>query len=284
MKQVAIFSIKGGVGKSTVSAGFCRALRDRDYKVGYCEIDISGTSGHRAFGLATPPPLQVDTATSKIVPPLVEGIKMLPLASKFSEDACVTWRVDGREIQIPDGSTIVDRGRIGIIQDLLTGGVDWGDLDWLVYDLPPSSSEESFSFFELISELFGVIIVSHPTSLSTVGAKKTIDMLKTVQQPVIGLVENMSYFLCPNCGTSVYPFLDAKSNMVALCHQYRIPLLVSIPQSNDPAQLKVYFDTLVTRVLTVKPRILKQEIFTKSNRFKRFVTNQTAQQVLKWKR
>ncbi|GAI13708.1 unnamed protein product [marine sediment metagenome] len=164
MLKIAVQSVKGGVGKSTVSAGLCYALRDKGYKTGYLEVDISGTSGHRAFGL-DPPRLGLDTKNQKLIPPLVDGIRMFPLASKFSEEACVGWRSADRELQV-GGDKVIDKGRTGFIEEILTRAVDWGDIEWLVLDLPPSTSDETFAFFNCLPDLYGVILVSQPSAIA----------------------------------------------------------------------------------------------------------------------
>lgn len=269
MLKIAVFSVKGGCGKSTVSAGLCYALRDRlgwD-KVGYLEVDISGTSGHRAFGL-NPPKLGLDTKNQKLIPPLVDGIRMFPLASKFTESACVGWRSTDRELQV-GGDKVIDKGRTGFIEEILTRAVDWGDLEWLVLDLPPSTSDETFAFFNCLPELYGVILISQPSEISVVGLRKTIDFLKSNQKPVLGLVENMAMCLCPQCGTQFYPFVSGGVDLKKLAEEENIPFLVSIPQVDDMNKLKPYFDELADKVIKVEGRVLKQAMLSMGARLER---------------
>lgn len=269
-RAIAIFSVKGGVGKSTISAGLCYALRDKGYKdkVGYQEVDISGTSGHRAFGV-NPPRLGLDTKNQKLLPPLVDGIRMFPLASKFTESACVGWRSSDRELQLSSGDKVIDKGRTGFIEEILTRAVDWGDVEWLVLDLPPSTSDETFAFFKCLPDLYGVVLISQPSEISVVGLRKTIDFLKTNQKSILGLVENMAVCLCPQCGAEFYPFVSAGVDLKKLAREEGIPFLVSIPQVSDMSQLKPYFDELAEKVIKAEGKVLKQDVLSMGARLER---------------
>ena len=270
MNKIAVFSVKGGCGKSTVSAGLCYALRDKGYKVGYLEVDISGTSGHRAFGI-NPPRLGLDTKNQKLIPPLVDGIKMFPLASKFSEVACVGWRGSARELQF-GSEKVIDKGRTGFIEEILTRAVDWGDdLEWLVLDLPPSTSDETFAFFKCLPELYGVILVSQPSEISVVGLKKTLDFLRNEQKPILGLVENMALCRCPQCGAEFYPFVSPGVDLKSLSKNEGIPFLASIPQVDNMSKLKPYFNELADKVAKGKGKILKQAVLSKIARVERAI-------------
>lgn len=271
MIKIAIQSVKGGVGKSTVSAGLCYALRDRlgwD-KVGYLEVDLSGTSGHRAFGIS-PPRLGLDTRNQKLIPPLVDGIRMFPLASKFTESACVGWRSADRELKV-GGDKVIDKGRTGFIKELLTGAIDWGNIEWLVHDLPPSTSDETFAFFKCLPDLLGVILISQPSEISVVGLAKTIDFLKGEGKPILGLVENMAFGHCPHCGYEFYPFVSRGVDLKKLVKQEGIPFLVSIPQVDDMNKLKPYFNELADKVITSKGKVLKQDVFSVGAKLERGV-------------
>ena len=270
MLKIAVFSVKGGCGKSTVSAGLCCALRDRGYKVGYQEVDTSGTSGHRAFGV-NPPRLGLDTKNQKIIPPLVDGIRMFPLASKFTESACIGWRSSDRELQLSSGDKVIDRGRTGFIEEILTRAVDWGNLEWLVLDLPPSTSDETFSFFNCLPDLFGVILISQPSEISVVGLRKTIDFLKREERPILGLVENMALCLCPQCGKEFYPFVSGGVDLKKLAGDQGIPFLASIPQADNMDRLKPYFDELADKVVKAKARVMKQDVLSIGAKLERAV-------------
>ena len=268
MIKIAVYSVKGGVGKSSVSAGLCYALRDLGLRVGYCEIDISGTSGHKAFGLKAPPLIELDTFQEKMIPPLVNGVRVFCLASKFTEDSAVGWRDMDREVQLSNGHKVVDKGRRGFIEEILTKTIDWVDTEWVVYDLPPSTSTEVWAYFNYIEDLFGVIVVSQPSEISVVGLKKTIDFLKREQRPILGMVSNMDGYLCKH-GEVEYQFTSPRVDLKALAKQEKIRFLVSIPQSGNIETLKPYFATLAEQVLQAEPKVLKKDQFSLRERTER---------------
>lgn len=276
MKRVAVFSVKGGVGKSTVSAGLCRGLAGLGYfgRVGYMEIDISGTSGHRAFGIDAPR-MQMDTARQKLVPPLINGIRMFPLASKFTENACVGWLSTDRELLLSNGDKVTDKGRTEFIKALLTKVVDWQDTEWLVLDLPPSTSEETFAFFDCIPDLHGVILVSQPSEIACVGLLKTIDFLKNKQKPILGLVENMASCLCPHCNKEFYPFTSKGVDLKELSHDQNIPYLISLPQVDSMEKLEPYFHKLASMVVASPGKTVGQYMFSKRAKLKRGALKKT---------
>jgi ATP-binding protein involved in chromosome partitioning len=271
MRKVAVQSVKGGVGKSTVSAGLCYALRDLGQQVGYLELDISGTSGHRAFGLdpQSMPRLGLKTETSQLVPPTIQGIKMYPLAMKFTEDFSVAWRESDQNILLSGGDTAINTGRRGFIQETLTRGVDWGELDWLVIDLPPSTGQDVMNFYAYIEDLFGVLLISQPSEIAVVGLKKTIDFLKTEERPIIGLVENMGRVLCPHCRKEFYPFTSRGVDLHKLADKEGIPFLVSIPQVDSMERLQPYFAELSRKIMGAKPKVFRQDVFSGRRRLVR---------------
>jgi ATP-binding protein involved in chromosome partitioning len=271
MKKVAVFAVKGGVGKSTVSAGLCQGIRDHGFKnrVGYLEIDISGTSGHRAFGIE-PPRLQLDTEREKLIPPIIDGIRIFPLASKFTESACVGWQSEDKIRTLSNGDKVIDKGRTGFIADILTKVVDWQDTEWLVLDLPPSTSEETFTFFDCIPDLYGVVLVSQPSEIACVGLLKTIDFLRTTERPVLGIVENMASCLCPRCGATFYPFTSKGMDLRKIAGEQGIPFLASLPQVDNMAKLQPYFYDLAGKIMSKHGKVISQDVVSRSSRMKRW--------------
>ena len=147
--------------------------------------------------------------------------------------------------------------------------VTWPEpLDYQIADLPPSTSNEMFSFFEQVKDLFGVFIVSQPAKISTIGLLRTIDLLRVRQIPILGLVANQDGFL--NChGETEYQFLSPQVDLKEVAREAGIPFLASIPQTGDGKIAKLYFSELAERIVKAKPVILKD--ITLAKRLKRKV-------------
>lgn len=206
-----------------------------------------------------------------MLPPVIDGIKLFCLSSKFTEDAAVGWIETEREINLGDGSKVVDKGRRGFIKEILTSAIDWGELDYLICDLPPASGTEVLSFFDYLQDLYGVILVSQPSEIAVVGLRKTVDYLKTNQKPILGLVENMALCLCPHCGKEFYPFISPGVDLKKLAQEEHIPFLVSIPQVSDMRELKPYFDELADKIIKAEARVLKQDVLSIGAKLERAV-------------
>lgn len=267
MRQIALWATKGGVGKSTVTAGLANALRDLGLRVGAMDLDITSTGLHKAFSLPGDLRVGLRTSSSSTTPIERDGIKLYCLAWRLTEDSCVGWREEGSE-RVIMGERRTIPGRKDFLEELLTKTIDWGELDFLLYDLPPSSGTETWVFFEQTPNLYGVILLSQPSEISVVGLKKTVDFLKRQERPILGLVENMAFALCPCCNTSFYPFASDKVDLKRFCEEAKLPLLATIPQASTE-QLKPYFAQLADAVVNSKPKIFKQEVFSLSSRLTR---------------
>ncbi|MBA7627471.1 Iron-sulfur cluster carrier protein [subsurface metagenome] len=138
-------------------------------------------------------------------------------------------------------------------------------------DLPPSTSDETFSFFNCLPDLLGVILISQPSEISVVGLRKTIDFLKREEKPILGLVENMALCLCPQCGAEFYPFVSGGVDLKKLARQEGIPFLVSIPQVDTMDKLKPYFDGLAEKVIRAEGKVLKQDVLSIGAKLERAV-------------
>ena len=301
MKKISIVALKGGVGKSSVVAGLGLALVEKGFKVGFLDIDITGSNLYSALGLLYSPKWVLDTAHEKIVVPEVNGYWLLSIASHVGEEYAVLWEgshdlelsqlrdsiISLKEhIQVLAGEepeTIVkclgdiaqyltDMGRA--IDDLLASSkwhfitellskdiVTWPEpLDFMIADLPPSTSNEMFSFFEQVKDLFGAIIVSQPTKISTIGLLRTVDLLRQKQIPIIGLVANQDGFLNRH-GEIEYQFLSPRVDLEDVARKAGIPFLASIPQTGDGDRLKPPFSELAERVINSSPVVLKEVTF-----------------------
>ena len=287
MKKIAIVALKGGVGKSSVVAGLGLALVEKQYKVGFLDIDVTGSNLYSALGLAHSPKWGLSSIDEKVVVPEVNGYWLLSIASYVGEDYAVLWEgshhdelVDARDrIQkIKSGASMLDElegirrqiddvlawSKWRFVSELLSDKiVTWPEpLDFLIADLPPSTSNEMFSFFEQVGDLFGVVVVSQPAKISTIGLMRTIDLLRVKQIPIIGLVANQDGFL-NRLGEIEYQFLSPRVDLEEVARKAKIPFLVSIPQIGKSSKLKPYFSELAEKVITSKPTVLKDVTFAK---------------------
>ena len=215
---IAVASGKGGVGKSTVAANLAVALNRAGAKVGLMDTDVYGPSVPILMGGSEAPYV----VEGKIEPPVVHGIKIMSMAFFLPKDEAVIWR----------GPMLHKT-----IQQFL-GEVRWGELDYLVMDLPPGTGDIQLSLSQSIP-LTGAVIVSTPQDLALTVASKAIVMFQKLNVPILGIVENMSYYLCPKCGNREEIFGHggardaAKKLNVAFLGE--IPLDVSIRSKAIPA-------------------------------------------------
>jgi ATP-binding protein involved in chromosome partitioning len=176
---IAVASGKGGVGKSTTAVNLALSLAALGWRVGILDADIYGPSLPRLLGLKGKP-----ASEGRVMRPLEAfGVKAMSIGFLVAEDDAMIWR----------GPMVV-----GAIQQLLRD-VAWGDLDCLVVDMPPGTGDAQLTLAQNVP-LAGVLIVSTPQDLALIDARRGVSMFNKVNVPVLGIVENMSYFLCPQCG------------------------------------------------------------------------------------
>lgn len=178
---IAVAAGKGGVGKSTVSTNLALALKSFGCKVGLLDADVFGPSIPTMLGEPERPP--GTTEDQKIVPAVHHGIKVISVGFFTDRNEAVVWR-----------GPMVHR----LLQQFLADVV-WGDLDYLVVDLPPGTGDVQLSLSQLIP-ITGAVIVTTPQEVSIIDVIKGISMFKKVEVPLLGIVENMSYYVCPKCG------------------------------------------------------------------------------------
>ncbi len=207
---VAVASGKGGVGKSTVAANLAVALKLSGAQVGLMDTDVYGPSVPTLMGGQEAPRV----VEGKIEPPVEYGIKMISMAYFLPKDEAVIWR----------GPMLHKT-----IQQFL-GEVRWGELDYLVMDLPPGTGDIQLSLSQTIP-LTGAVIVSTPQDLALSVASKAIAMFQKLKVPILGIVENMSYYVCPQCGRREEIFGHGGARAAA--NQLGYPFLGEIPL--DPA-------------------------------------------------
>jgi ATP-binding protein involved in chromosome partitioning len=183
---IAVGSGKGGVGKSTVSSNLAVALARQGRRVGLLDADIYGPSQPRMMGVSDRPK-SPDGKT--IIPLVAHGVTMISIGLMLKEGEAVVWR----------GPMLM-----GALQQLITQ-VDWGRLDVLIVDLPPGTGDVQLTLCQRTA-LTGAIVVSTPQDVALLDARKAIDMFTKLGTPVLGLIENMSTYICPNCGHEAHLF------------------------------------------------------------------------------
>jgi ATP-binding protein involved in chromosome partitioning len=176
---VAVASGKGGVGKSTTSANLALGLAAQGWRVGLLDADIYGPSAHRLFGLTGKP----EVVDGKLIPPVAYGVKVMSIGSLVDEETPMVWRGP----------------MVGQALTQLLGEAVWGELDALVVDMPPGTGDVQLTMVQQVP-LAGAVIVSTPQDLALIDARRAVTMFQKVDAPILGVIENMSYFLCPHCG------------------------------------------------------------------------------------
>jgi len=178
--KIAVASGKGGVGKSTVSVNLALALVKQGFKVGLLDADIYGPSIPLMFGITGRP----EYDGKKLLPIEKFGIKLMSLGFLLTDDSPVIWR-----------GPLVMRA----IQQLMKD-VDWGELDIMIFDMPPGTGDAQLTLSQSVT-LDGAVIVTTPQDVALLDAVKGVQMFQKVNVPILGIVENMSYFNCPHCNT-----------------------------------------------------------------------------------
>lgn len=204
---LAIGSGKGGVGKSTVASNLAVALARAGRRVGLLDADIYGPSQPRMMGI-NKRPASPDGKT--IIPLHAHGVTLMSIGFMMEEGKAVVWR----------GPMLM-----GALQQML-GQVEWGELDVLIVDLPPGTGDVQLTLCTK-SELSGAIVVSTPQDVALIDARKALDMFATLKTPVLGLIENMSMFVCPDCGAEHQIF--GQGGVAAEAEKMGVPLLGALP-------------------------------------------------------
>ena len=219
VKQIiAVASGKGGVGKSTVACNLAVGLRKLGLKVGVLDADLFGPSMPKLFGINSKPGFAPDG--QKLVPLESLGVKLMSIGFLIDEGAPVVWR----------GPMV-----ISALNQLLREVV-WGELDVLVVDMPPGTGDTQLSMAQNVP-LAGAVIVSTPQDLALIDARRGIAMFNQVKVPILGMVENMSYFICPHCGgrTDVFSHGGAREEAQKLGVPFlgEAPLDIAIRANSD---------------------------------------------------
>ncbi len=205
---VAVASGKGGVGKSTVAANLAIALAAQGARVGVLDADIYGPSQPRMFGLASERPTTLD---GKRLQPLENyGVKVMSIGFLIDEEQPMVWR-----------GPMVTQALTQLLGDTV-----WGELDYLIVDMPPGTGDTQLTMAQRVP-LSGAVIVTTPQDIALLDARKGLKMFQKVDVPVLGIVENMSIHVCPNCGHESHIFGDGGGERMA--RQFGVELLGELP-------------------------------------------------------
>jgi ATP-binding protein involved in chromosome partitioning len=214
---IAVASGKGGVGKSTTAANLALGLKANGLAVGVLDADIYGPSMPRMLGISGRP----TSPDGKMLNPMQNyGLKVMSMGFIVDEDTPMIWR----------GPMVMSA-----LQQMLRE-VDWGQLDILVVDLPPGTGDAQLTMAQQVP-LAGAVIVSTPQDIALIDARKGLNMFKKVDVPVLGIVENMSYFLCPHCGerSEIFGHGGARREAAKLGIEFlgEVPLDLAIRETSD---------------------------------------------------
>jgi len=204
---LAVSSGKGGVGKTTVSVNLAVALAETGAQVGLLDADIYGPNVPLMMGVRNPPP---GGQKEKIPPAQNYGVKIMSIGFFVPEETPIVWR--GPMIH-------------GAIQQFLRD-VDWGALDYLIVDLPPGTGDAQLSIAQLVP-MTGAIIVTTPQEVALLDSRRGLAMFQKVHVPVLGIIENMSYFICPHCNERTEIFSYGGGRKAA--EKLGVPFLGEIP-------------------------------------------------------
>lgn len=210
-RKILIMSGKGGVGKTTVTVNLANALLAQGYSVGILDTDLHGPNVAKMLGCEDMELLQGENGEMLPVSPR-EGLKVVSLSFALGD---------------PD-QAVIFRGpmKLSVIKQFLAD-VDWGSLDYLLIDSPPGTGDEQLAVCQSIPAMAGGIIVTTPQQVAILDAKKSVSFAQQLNLRIIGVVENMSYLICPDCNKEIPIF--GKDGGKELCEQYSLPLIGQIP-------------------------------------------------------
>ena len=244
---VGIFSAKGGVGKSAISLQLAISLKDKGYKVGLVDADIYGPS---QAVLLNSEPGELKITDNKIIEPLnKEGISFISMGLISNEKMPVIWR----------GPMVS-----GAVMQLLSQ-TNWGELDYLIIDTPPGTGDVQLTLLQKIP-LTGTVIVTTPQNVSISDCRKGIEMIKKLSIPILGLIENMSWFQ-PNDSEKKY-FLFGEDGGKDLAAEYKIDLLAQLPliekegkkELHELDQIKTSFEILTGKIIELIKEIKSKKV------------------------
>ncbi|MDP8266923.1 MAG: Mrp/NBP35 family ATP-binding protein [Candidatus Aceula meridiana] len=209
-QKIIVMSGKGGVGKTTVAVNLAYELASQGNSVGILDVDIHGPNIAKMLGIED---VKISTLDEQIQPCLVlPNLKAMSISMLMEDkDQPIIWR----------GPL-----KMKMIEQFLSD-VDWGDLDYLIIDSPPGTGDEPLSVCQLISQISGAIIVTTPQDVAILDSRKSVLFAKFINVPVLGIIENMSGFICPHCEKSIEIFGQGGGEKAA--EDLKVPYLGRIP-------------------------------------------------------
>lgn len=225
--KIVVGSGKGGVGKSTVTVNLAVALQGRGYKVGILDADITGPNIPKLLGIEDQ---HLMPGPNGLEPANANGLKVISMALLLkSRDSAVVWR---------------GPMKMAALKQFISE-VNWGDLDFLLVDLPPGTSDEPISAVQLISGLDGAIVVTTPQEVALLDSRKAVNMFRLMEVRVLGVVENMSGLVCPHCGERIEVFKTGGGERAA--RELNVPFLGAIPLDAEIGRLGDMGQTFTTK-------------------------------------
>ena len=214
-RKIMIMSGKGGVGKTTVTVNLANELADMGCRVGVLDTDLHGPNVAKMFGVEGESLASAD-GVSFLPVKVRENLSVISLSFALEDpDAPVIWR----------GSM-----KMGAIRQFLAD-VEWGELDYLLIDTPPGTGDEQLTVCQSIPELTGTIIVTTPQDVAILDARRSVNFSRKLGVAIIGVIENMSGLICPNCKTEIPIF--GKGGGKRMCEDMHVPFLGEIPMEMD---------------------------------------------------
>jgi ATP-binding protein involved in chromosome partitioning len=209
-RTVAVSSGKGGVGKSTVAVNLALALKRQGHAVGLVDVDVYGPDVPLMMGTKGKPGM----FENKIIPVEAHGIKIMSIGLLVDEREALVWR-----------GPMIHSAVQQFLRDVM-----WGPLDFLVFDMPPGTGDAQLSLSQVVP-LSGVVMVTTPQDVALLDVRKALAMFRKLNVPILGLVENMSYFIAPDTGAKYAIFGEGGGDKVA--EEFGVPLLARIPLEID---------------------------------------------------
>lgn len=235
--RIVVMSGKGGVGKSTVATGLAIGLSRKGKKTGLLDCDIHGPTIPKIFGMDTG--LRATNENRMIPSEVSKNLSVVSMGLILEKDKPVIWRGPLKMKAITQ----------------FLGDTEWGALDYLIVDLPPGTGDEPLSIAQLMPEMDGALIVTTPQDVALISVRRSINFARALNMPVLGLVENMSGFVCPYCGKSVDIFKKGGGEKAAkemgVDFLGRIPIDLKIVESEDEGKeyFNEYFEELTEKII-----------------------------------